>query len=91
MTTINTTVAGIPCCARLTYFEPGQQGALLGTLGARIPHEDPLVEFEILDRNERSAPWLQRKVSWEEYQRIAAELLEAQAANEPDYCFEEAT
>lgn len=89
MTTINTTVAGIPCCARLTCFEPGQQGMLLGAPGARIPHEDPLVEFEILDRNEGPAPWLQRKVGWEDYQRIAAELLEAQAANQT--CFEEVT
>lgn len=90
MTTINTTVAGIPCIASLTDFVPGQEGITIGPIERCCPHEDPEIYFQILDRRGRPAPWLERKLTDDEGARIANELVEAmEAANEPDYCFED--
>lgn len=88
MTTVNTTVSGIPCQATLTEFVPGQEAILFGPIERCCPSADPEVYFQILDRNGRPAPWLERKLTAEDDARIAAEIMEAmEAANEP--CFED--
>lgn len=72
---INTRVAGIPALARVTY--------------AHYTRPDPTtwasdwdyyggweLNWEICDSRGRSAPWLERKATDDDCQRIEAELIE---------------
>lgn len=72
---INTRVAGIPAVARVTY--------------AHYTRPDPTtwasdwdyyggwtLNWEICDRNGRPAPWLERKASPRDLERIEAELID---------------
>lgn len=71
MDEISTTVAGIPCTARVTAYSQGWAATRFD------PAEDEEVEFEILDRNGNPAAWLARKVTDEDHTRITDELLAA--------------
>ena len=71
MDEISTTVAGIPCIARVTAHYKGWPATRFD------PAEDEEVEFEILDRNGNPAAWLARKVTDEDCARIERELLAA--------------
>ena len=84
MTTIETSVAGIPCQARMTYYAPADPGRTYGPPEDCWPPEPAVVDFDVLDRRGRAAPWLERKLSVDDIARIEGELIEA--AEEWDEC-----
>jgi hypothetical protein len=84
MTTIQTTVAGIPCLARMTYYVPADPGRTYGPPEDCWPPEQAVVDFDLLDRRGRAAPWLERKMTDEDFGRIEIELIEA--VEEGDEC-----
>lgn len=75
---IETTVAGIPCIAEMTFYEPGWAGTRWE------PPEPSVAHFRILDRRGRPAPWLERKLTDDDERRIERELIEAY--EEQDEC-----
>ena len=75
---IDTHVAGIPCRASLTRYSPGAPMRVTGWgFGDAEPPEPEEVEFVVLDRGGRAAPWLERKMGDDDYQRICGELIAA--------------
>ena len=71
MDEISTTIGGIPCIARVTFY-------CKGSPETRWDPADPdEVEFEILDRNGNPAAWLAAKVTDADHARIERELLAA--------------
>lgn len=79
MIEIETRVCGIPCIAKLTSYE--SQAPHKGSAQSCDSDMDYYgyeeIEFEILDRRGRSAPWLQRKLTAADDSRIQTELSEA--------------
>ena len=84
MTTIETSVAGIPCQARMTYYVPADPGRVYGPPENCWPPEPAVVDFDVLDRRGRAAPWLERKLTGDDIARIEGELIEA--AEEDEEC-----
>jgi len=78
---IRTRVAGIPCQAALTYYSPGVPMRITGSgFGDADPPEPDEIEFDILDRRGRPAPWLERKMTDSDHDRICGELINAREA-----------
>lgn len=67
-TIIHTRVAGIPCQLRVTYWEA------VTTATWYAPAEGSNMEFEVLDRRGRPAPWLARKLGAVDERRLEAEV-----------------
>ena len=63
MTDIETRVCGIPCIVRVTHWEPYDPGRTSGPPESCYPPEGGEGEWEILDRNGKPAPWLERKMT----------------------------
>jgi hypothetical protein len=61
MTEYDITVAGIPAIARVTDYTPADPGNPWGPIDRCCPAEPAVLEFELLDRRGRPAPWLERK------------------------------
>jgi len=76
---IEATVQGIPCLVRVTHFSPGRPGRYHGPAEDCFPDEDPEFSYDILDRRGRPAPWLARKATDADHDRIC-ELIEENAA-----------
>lgn len=76
MTTIETRVAGIPCQALVTeYFRQEPHRGSAWTCDSDMDfygYED--ICYEILDRRGRPAPWLERKLSSKDDDRIRSEI-----------------
>jgi hypothetical protein len=72
--TIETQVRGIPCRAKLTYYAARVPGRTYGPPEHCYPEEPEEIEFEILDRRGRPAPWLERKLTRDDQDRIESEL-----------------
>lgn len=78
MTTIDTRIAGIPCQAYVThcYIQAPHRGS------AHTCHSDmdyygySEIEFEVLDRRGRPAPWLAKKLTSDDDERIQSEIIE---------------
>lgn len=72
---IETRVAGIPCIARVTHYfcQPPMGPSADSDLDCRGYTE---CEFDILDRRGRPAPWLERKASDEDRERIEQEIID---------------
>lgn len=71
---IASTVAGIPCLVHVDY-------CLVVKGNSRADNPDDYygyteVEFTVLDRRGREAPWLEKKLSDEDTHRIKNEILE---------------
>lgn len=79
MQCIEATVQGIPCLIKVTHFSPGSPGRYYGPAEACYPAEDPEFNYDILDRRGRPAPWLERKVTDTDRERIGELILEAAA------------
>lgn len=73
---LDTHVAGIPCKVRVTEFVPASPGCRRGHPDNWTEDEPAEVDFEILDRRGRPAPWLERKASDGDISRITSEILE---------------
>ena len=71
MDEIETTIGGIPCKARVTFYAEGSPATRWD------PAEPEEVEFAILDRNGNPAAWLAEKATDADHARITAELLVA--------------
>ena len=77
MSEIATRVAGIPCIARVTYLrrQPPWRGSPQ-TCDSDIDfYGYDECEFEILDQRGRPAPWLAKKLTEAEGERITEEIL----------------
>lgn len=74
--TIENTVAGIPCLIDYTisgHYEPAKT---YGPPEYCYEAQYPEVDFEVLDRRGRAAPWLAKKLTPTEANRIENEILE---------------
>jgi hypothetical protein len=73
---IESRVAGIPCIIGVTYFE--------SVAGSHSYHADSDMdyygytecEFTVCDRRGRPAPWLERKLTAKDSERIESEIAE---------------
>jgi hypothetical protein len=74
---IPATVAGIPCIARVTHYDPGDPGRLYGHPDDQYPPEPAELDWTILDGRGRPAPWLERKMDDQDIDRIGSALLRA--------------
>lgn len=74
MTTIHATIAGIPCLARLTHWEPGDPGRTYGPPEDCYPADADEVGFELLSTSGTPAPDLVEMMSDAEERLIIAEL-----------------
>jgi len=76
MSEIQTRVAGIPCIAKVTHFY--RQAPWRGSAHTCDSDLDYYgyteCEFEILDRRGRPAPWLERKATDADRERITEEI-----------------
>lgn len=79
MPCIEATVQGIPCLVKVTHFSPGRPGRYHGPAEDCYPDEDPEFSYDILDRRGRPAPWLARKATDADHERISELILEAVA------------
>ena len=74
-------VAGIPAVAEITHVDAGEPTHL----GVHAPGGDlidpghpgsaPSVEYQILDRRGRPAPWLERKIDDGEHEAVVEQIL----------------
>jgi hypothetical protein len=60
---LDTRIAGIPCKVGVTYF-------------IKEPFLQPEADFHVMDRRGRIAPWLRRKLTEGDYERIVVEIAE---------------
>jgi len=69
-------VAGIPCLIKVThYFKQKPMGPSADSDWDCYGYTE--VEFEVCDRRGRPAPWLERKLTLEDKNRIEIEIEEA--------------
>lgn len=73
---IETRVAGIPCLIGVTYFESVRGSYNYHAASDLDYYGYTEVEFEVLDRRGRLAPWLERKLTSKERERIEQEIAE---------------
>lgn len=75
MTMIDTRVAGIPCIARVTYYmsQPGSYSRNAASDMDYYGYTE--CEFDICDRRGRPAPWLERKATDADRDRITREII----------------
>lgn len=73
---IEVRVCGIPAIARVTHYRPGDPGRTSGPPEYCYPPEPTELEWVVLDRRGRPAPWLERKLTDAERERIERELIE---------------
>ena len=74
MTEFTSTVDGIPCIIKVSYFVD-LPAKILDIPGNCYPAEFEF-EFEVLDRKGRRAVWLERKLTLNDNERLAAEFIE---------------
>jgi hypothetical protein len=80
---IETRISGIPCLVELTHYARGRS-YLYGPPGDCYDEPEE-IEFKVLDRRGRPAPWLERKMSFKDQGRIEDELLSAAKGQEDPY------
>ncbi len=79
----DTRVNGIPCQCNVTFYSPAVPMRITGSgQGDADPPEDSEFDFEILDRRNRKAPWLERYVTPEVVDRLHEEFLFANKAQD---------
>lgn len=80
MDTIQTTVSGIPCQIRIDHFhvQPPFQGSPWQCDSDIDWYGYSEIEWTVLDRRGRPAPWLERKLSAADCARIEREIAAAQ-------------
>ena len=67
---IETTVAGIPCTVGVSYFDNVVGSYSYNAASDLDYHGYTEIEFDLLDRKGRPAPWLERKLNNAERERI---------------------
>jgi hypothetical protein len=63
-------VAGIPCLIEITHYAPGTAAYQRGHPDEWMPEEPAELEFQVCDQRGRLAPWLQRKLTAVDEDRI---------------------
>lgn len=63
-------LGGLPAIARVTSFVPYTPATW------HAPAEGPEIEFEMLDCHGRQAPWIENRLTQEDRNAIASDLLE---------------
>lgn len=84
MDEIDIRVCGIPAIARVLHYRPYEPAYRRGHPDNWEPASPPEIDFEILDRRGRPAPWLERKLTDAERGRIGRDLIEY-LETEPEY------
>jgi hypothetical protein len=79
---IETRVAGIPCLARVIHcdIQAPWRGSAHSCESDMDFYGYAECEFEILDRKGRPAPWLERKLTDKDTQRIIDQIIQEQAS-----------
>ena len=80
---MKTTICGIPCLIEVTHYSAGTQGKTNADPDSCYESDPTEIEFDVLDRKGRPAPWLARKLTDAETARIEAELLALAKQGEP--------
>lgn len=76
MTEFESTVCGIPCRVRVTQWDAYDPGRASGPPESCYPPEGGEGEWEILDRNGRPAPWLERKMTDRDRNMVSEKVFE---------------
>lgn len=74
--TIETYICGIPCRVVVDSFTPGYPPKINADPAACYEGADPEIEFTVLDRRGRPAPWLERKMTDHDLARIERQIIE---------------
>ena len=74
VTEFESNLCGIPCKICITSWEPYRSAILRADPEDSHPAEGGCGDWEILDRNGRPAPWLERKMTKQEQARIENEI-----------------
>lgn len=77
MTTIHTRIAGIPCQVQLNHLEPITPAYRHGHPDNWEPESGGEMDFTVLDRRGRPAPWLDNKLTDDGVHAIKQALLKA--------------
>jgi hypothetical protein len=72
---MKTTISGIPCEIEVISIDWGEQAVIHGPADNWYPGSAPDAEYRVLDRNGRPAPWLERKMTEKDHERILEEIL----------------
>lgn len=87
-----TTVNGIPCQCRVTHYSPGSPGVhTLSNGDPGYPPQPEELEFDILDRRGRHAPWLEKYITPAVEERISEEhhiMVQGELGVAQEACFE---
>ena len=85
MTEFESTVCGIPCIIRVTYWESYRPAYVSGLPENCYPAEGGCGDWEVLDRRGRPAAWLERKLTDRERSLIDGEVFGHMEASCGDY------
>lgn len=69
---IEACIQGIPCLIDVTHYAPATPGRLWGPPENCYPDEPEEIDFTVCDRRGRPAPWLERKMTVRDRERIEA-------------------
>ena len=69
-------IAGIPCRIRILSYTPGHPAKTNADPDSCWPQESPEIEYEVLDRRGRLAPWLEAKLTDKERAELEYQLME---------------
>jgi hypothetical protein len=72
---MKTRIAGIPCTVNYSIQGKYVPAKVNADPNSCYEAEYPEVEFTVCDRQDRPAPWLERKMTEEDRQRIESEIL----------------
>lgn len=82
MDTFESRVAGIPCQVEVLTYYPDRPMRVTGLgFGDADPPEPEFFEFELLDRKGYPAPWLERKLTPDDHQRLLTEYQQTRRHN----------
>jgi len=71
----DTHIVGIPASVEVTYYEEAHNGRR-GHIDNWEEGTPEYLEFDVLDRRGRPAPWIERKMSADDYSKVHKEALD---------------
>ena len=74
---IETRISGIPCLVDYSIHGHYEPARTYGPPERCYEAQYPEIDFDVLDRRGRPAPWLEKKLTQAERQRIETEIEEA--------------
>ena len=75
LTKINSTIKGIPCIINVTYYHHCKGSQSYNAPSDLDYYGFTEIEFDVLDRKGYKAPWLERKLTEDEIERIEREIV----------------